>query len=286
MRILHIVPGAADETNGIAVAARLIARSQSAATVADAADVPMRQICAADEVWVHSMWLPSVRRACRAVLRADKPLVRMPHGCLDPVRLRYHGWKKIWFAPFECALFRRAVRVVATCAAEADWIRAYEPRVRAVETLDLRQFFGRTESPERRARGDALHILYLGRRHPLKGVEFLELAARGLDGCEVRIVSDAVGEAKEAAWRWCDVLVLPTLSENFGLVVAEALSRGKRVITTDGAPAWANQLGVVYLRGFVAATPVERIRLLRAALAEIVAEDFHGQPEGRRRRGP
>ena len=34
------------------------------------------------------------------------------------------------------------------------------------------------------------------------------------------------------------MLVLPTLSENFGLVVAEALERGKRVITTDGAPVW------------------------------------------------
>lgn len=36
------------------------------------------------------------------------------------------------------------------------------------------------------------------------------------------------------------MLVLPTLTENFGLVIAEALERGKRVITTDGAPAWGD----------------------------------------------
>lgn len=267
MRILHIVPGAADETNGIAVAARLIARSQSAATVVDAADVSARQIDAADEVWVHSMWLPCVRRACRMTLWMGKPLVRMPHGCLDPVRLRYHGWKKSLFTPFERALFRRASRVVATCATEADWIRAYEPRVRAIETLDLRQFFGALGESKFRAEGERVHFLYLGRRHPLKGIAYLESAAQGLDGCEVRIVSDAVGAAKESAWRWCDVLVLPTLSENFGLVIAEALMRGKRVITTDGAPAWENQSGVVYLKGFVAASPSERTRLLRTALA-------------------
>ena len=55
---------------------------------------------------------------------------------------------------------------------------------------------------------------------------------------ELRIVSNAFGEEKEKVWDWCDVLVLPTLSENFGRVIAEALERGKRVITTDGAPAW------------------------------------------------
>ena len=83
-----------------------------------------------------------------------------------------------------------------------------------------------------------LNLLYLGRRHPLKGLEYLEQAVKGVKGIELRIVSNAFGEEKEKVWDWCDVLVLPTLSENFGRVVAEALERGKRVITTDGAPAW------------------------------------------------
>ena len=33
-------------------------------------------------------------------------------------------------------------------------------------------------------------------------------------------MSTAFGEELERVWEWCDVLVLPTLSENFGLVVA------------------------------------------------------------------
>ena len=123
-----------------------------------------------------------------------------------------------------------------------------------------------------------LHLLYLGRRHPLKGVEYLEQAVAELNSnlvnpvnpvqnsstCStcptypknsapsisqhlcVRFVSNAYGEELEKVWDWCDVLVLPTLSDNFGLVVAEALERGKRVITTDGAPAWEEglELGV------------------------------------------
>ena len=78
------------------------------------------------------------------------------------------------------------------------------------------------------------------------------------------------GEEKEKVWDWCDVLVLPTLSENFGLVVAEALERGKRVITTDGAPAWGddNDYGgrLIYLKGYRDGTPEERVRLLKTAI--------------------
>ena len=143
-----------------------------------------------------------------------------------------------------------------------------------------------------------LHVLYLGRRHPLKGVEYLERAVKELvvsrqslvvsekdltkskletsnikpenRNIELKTVSNAFGDELEKVWEWCDVLVLPTLSENFGLVVAEALERGKRVITTDGAPAW-EELGVrgdelVYLRGFRDGSEKERVGLLKKAL--------------------
>ena len=103
-----------------------------------------------------------------------------------------------------------------------------------------------TENSKLRTSNSKLNLLYLGRRHPLKGVEFLEAAVRQLQNStrstrlklELRIVSNVFGAELEKVWEWCDVLVLPTLSENFGLVVAEALERGKRVITTDGAPVW------------------------------------------------
>ena len=89
-------------------------------------------------------------------------------------------------------------------------------------------------------------------------------------------------------WDWCDVLVLPTLSDNFGLVVAEALERGKRVITTDGAPAWGEGLSrververvdggiwsgyggrLVYLKGYRDGTDEERVELLKKAMERI-----------------
>ena len=81
------------------------------------------------------------------------------------------------------------------------------------------------------------------------------------------------------------MLVLPTLSENFGLVVAEALERGKCVITTDGAPVWGEDLNrvervdrvegelgigfdgrLIYLKGFRDGSDEERVELLKKAI--------------------
>ena len=272
--ILHLVPGVDNPANGIAVAAKLIAASQGAgsATVMDLDAVDVSGICAADEVWVHSMWLPRIRRVCRMVLEEHKTLVRMPHGALDSVRVHYHGWKKCWFKWSERALFRRAARIVVTCPAEEKWVRDYVGRVQEVEIVDLRRFFPVVPMVEREKSAAPLHLLYLGRRHPLKGIEYLEAAVEGLRGCELRIVSDAFGEEKERVWEWCDVLVLPTLSENFGLVVAEALAHGKRVITTDGAPVWSelpSEHGI-YIHGYREATPGRRVNLLRDAILELL----------------
>ena len=140
-------------------------------------------------------------------------------------------------------------------------------------------------------------------------MEYLERAVREIStrstrstrlNIELKIVSNAFGEELEKVWEWCDVLVLPTLSENFGLVVAEALERGKRVITTDGAPAWG-EMGngewgryppseasprsgcpsrggngedvgdrLVYLNGFRDGSDAERVRLLKDALMMMV----------------
>jgi glycosyltransferase involved in cell wall biosynthesis len=131
----------------------------------------------------------------------------------------------------------------------------------------------------------------LGRRHPLKGVEFLETAVAELNTSTpplptpplLRIVSNAFGDELEKVWDWCDVLVLPTLSENFGLVVAEALERGKRVITTDGAPVWGEESDgvmewrsdgvesryggrLLYLKGYRDGSEEERVELLKKAI--------------------
>ena len=209
----------------------------------------------------------------------------MPEACYDPVRLHFHGWKKLLVGPVERFCLRRVKKLVATCEAEKGWIQTYlGKRCPPVVVTDVKRFFCLPNSrvgalPNNRP----LHLLYLGRQHPLKGLEFLEAAVKGIEGVELRVVSNAFGEEKERVWNWCDVLVLPTLSENFGLVVAEALERGKRVITTDGASAWNHEIhethekGVwsgyggrlVYLKGYRDGTDAERVELLKRAIERI-----------------
>ena len=303
----------------------------------------VRELRAADEVWIHCGWLPCLWWA--AIWGRN---VRwMPEACYDPVRLGFHGWKKWLVGPIERFFLRRCAKIVATCEAEKGWIEKYlGKRCPAVEVTDVKRFFklvsggvgsggvgefgsgGVAKNSQLITHNTQLHLLYLGRRHPLKGVEYLEQAVAELNSnlvnpvnpvqnsstCStcppypknsapstsrhlcVRFVSNAYGEELEKVWQWCDVLVLPTLSENFGLVIAEALERGKRVITTDGAPAWdhgihrihGNGMGevgnheihethekglwsgyggrLIYLKGYREGTKEQRIELLRRAI--------------------
>lgn len=287
MAVIHIIPGIDDPTCGIAVAAKqLVARG----------------VGEDGEVWVHSMWTPLVIKASIKALLTGKKLVRMPHGCTAPAKLRYHWHKKRWVAPIERWVFRHADRIIATCEDEVNWIKAFEPRVKKVEIVPLspRSVY-RASSHAPCVDGsipkiDKLKLLYVGRLHPLKGVEYL-LEAMPTD-CKLVIISKDEGEGKklkkiavrrgldvefkgvvseaekEAAYQWCDVLVLPTLSENFGLVVAEALERGKHVITTDGAPAWGDSKTyggrLTYLRSYCEGTAADRVAKLKSAINELI----------------
>ena len=305
-RIVHIVP-ARDEINGVWRLANLLSAEEGGLV-----QLGCGGINAADEVWVHGMWLPCEWIACWCSLRRKKRLVRMTHGSLSPVYLRYHGWKKWLVGPIERFFLRRADCIVATCEAEKGWIEAYlGGRCPKIEVTDIKRFFKfeprNTLNTRNCEEDDSVHLLYLGRRHPLKGLEYLEEAVRQINSAhssvssvysvvnkiDLRVVSNAFGDEKEKVWAWCDVLVLPTLSENFGLVVAEALERGKRVITTDGAPAWGEDLEsrvpgsglgngreiwsgyggrLIYLKGYRDGNKDVRVNLLQQAIEWVLRE--------------
>lgn len=294
MRILHIVPGLGDPTNGISVAAKLIASRQSA-DIIDVHDIQSgnRTIEQYSEVWVHSMWLPKTLLVCWRVLRAGVPLVRMPHGCMDPVKVRYHLWKKIWFLPIEWWLFHRAKRIVSTEDDEDRWIAGWHTGTK-IERVDL---FGDVKYSPRPGLGNR-KFLFVGRMHPLKGVDVLIEAIRSLKtdgrlpddfhltiigkdekemrakleaaakGLPIRFLGEVEEEVKRREMATSDCLILPTLSENFGLVVKESLECGVPVLTTDGAKYWKGKPGVSYLEGYLTTSHLRRVQKLREALKD------------------
>jgi glycosyltransferase involved in cell wall biosynthesis len=110
-------------------------------------------------------------------------------------------------------------------------------------------------------------ILFLSRIHVKKGIELLMAAFAGIKekllgytlvvagegepnyiahlkglseqlgiASQVEFPGGIYGESKWERYRNADVFVLPTYSENFGLVVAEALASGTPVMTTTGTP--------------------------------------------------
>ncbi|TPQ48979.1 glycosyl transferase [Prosthecomicrobium hirschii] len=116
---------------------------------------------------------------------------------------------------------------------------------------------------------DRRYLLYLSRIHPKKGVDdliraFGEAASNhpGLDlviagpdqtewipalkeiaktyGVESRIHWPGMltGDAKWGAYRGCEAFILPSHQENFGIVVAEALSAGKPVLISNKVQIW------------------------------------------------
>lgn len=288
MKILHLCWGL-EPNNGAANIARLIMGEQIAA--GNEARIANRysreELAACDELWCHCGWYWRIWIAVWRAKRMGKRVKWMPECCYDPLRVAYHGWKKRLVGPIERWALRKVDAIVATCAEEGEWCKGYIGEgCPEIEITDVKRFFDLEKVGDMSSNGrkdGKLHVLYLGRPHPLKGVEYLEEAVKELK-VELRIVSGHTGEELEKDWDWCDVLCLPTLSDNFGLVVAEALERGKRVITTDGAPAWGTGEGLVntgerivnsyggrltYLVGYRAGSSARRVELLRESLLRL-----------------
>lgn len=223
----------------------------------------------ADVVHVHGIWHPVFHWAVRAGLRSGAKVVIQPHGMLEPWSMTHQRAKKrlAWLL-YQSRDLALADMLMATSSDELLNLRRLGLRqpialipngvhLPATAT-DVAESADATLPSER-------HMLFLSRLHPKKGVEHLLDAwaavrpsgwkliiagtgdaayvtsltnrAQALQlGPDVRFVGELVGEAKWAAYRRADVFVLPTFSENFGVVVAEALAHGVPVITTKGAP--------------------------------------------------
>lgn len=214
----------------------------------------------------HGVWLPFNHFIAGVATRRSVPRIVSPRGMLEPWAMNHRKWKKrlAWWL-YQRGDLRSAVVLHATAASEAQQFRALglrQPIAILPNGVEL-PCFPLTKSDT--AEAVTRTAIFLGRVHPIKGLPLLvkAWAAARPDGWRMRVVGpdeqghrgelqrlvmqcDVAGswtfeDAVEGAAKWrlladADLCILPSLSESFGMFVAEALAAGTPVITTTAAP--------------------------------------------------
>jgi glycosyltransferase involved in cell wall biosynthesis len=219
----------------------------------------------------HGLWLRPLHYAHRAARQSAVPLVISPRGMMSPWAWQHRRWKKrlaSWL--IHPGAFAGATGWHATCEAEADDIRRlgfrqpicvapnavvppsaaaeageaqpWRARLPALAGRRMALFYSRFHAKKRvielidlwlaKPRGD--WVLLIAGIPESYSVAQLDAYIERNGGAGRILVRDGAGQPPPYAA--CDLFLLPSHSENFGLVVAEALVRGVPVLTTDGSP--------------------------------------------------
>ncbi len=215
----------------------------------------------------HGLWLPNNHAVARAASSLKVPRIVSLHGMLTAWSRRHQGWRKAvaWWL-YQRRDLKTASVLHATSPAEVQELRnagLTQPVAMIPNGVELPPGNPKSEIGNRKS--GARTVLFLGRIHPIKGLLNLVRAwaivrpagwrvviAGGAEmghgeelKAEIRklkletqfaFVGPVAGEAKWALYRQADVFVLPSHSENFGIVVAEALACEVPVLTTHGTP--------------------------------------------------
>lgn len=208
-----------------------------------------------DLLHVHEPLMPLVPWC--AVLRSRRPVVGTFHAYREEGH-RFYPRARALLAPL---MNRLSARVAVSEAARQTIARSFPGEYEVVPNgIDLARFAVSTPRPRELSAG-MLHVLYVGRLEPRKGVEYLvdamprvaaagiharlviagdgperdALAARargaGVDACFAGRVSDG---HLTALYQHADLVCSPAVGgESFGIVLLEALAAGRPVVATD-----------------------------------------------------
>jgi glycosyltransferase involved in cell wall biosynthesis len=220
----------------------------------------------------NGIWLLHNHRFAAFAEKHGIPRVVSTRGMLEPWAISHKGLKKkIAWRLYQRRDLKQALCHIATGEAEARSLRCLGLRVpiaivpNGVDVPEERPFSISSESEKACRNGRKRTALFLGRICPIKGLPMLIQAWAQVrpDGWLLRIAGpDEAGHQKQvesavsaaglgevvsftgsiepqmrtSAFCDADLFVLPTHSESFGLVVAEALAHSLPVLTTTAAP--------------------------------------------------
>jgi glycosyltransferase involved in cell wall biosynthesis len=194
----------------------------------------------------------------------NKPLIWSPRGALQRWKgSRRIGIKGVWDFLWYHAADRAELMMHVTSEFESRETSSRFPKLRMAmipNGVDVPTVLNRTE------RNGDLRLLFIGRLDPKKGIEALlracslidsappwrlaiagegapryalqlkeQIHALGLEG-RVEMMGEVLSEAKKRLFESSDVTLVPSYTENFAIVVAEALAHGVPVIASKGTP--------------------------------------------------
>lgn len=216
----------------------------------------------------HGIWDLPVNQMAKIAREMKIPYVVSIRGMLEPWSLKQSKFKKkVAMLLYQHYDLKKASCLHATAEMEAKSIRdlGYKNPIAVIPNgIDLSEYPLKDFSIKRKKK----KILFLSRIHPKKGIEYLIEAWERLDspkksdweveiagngdvqylkklnsmieskslGHSIKITGAKFGSEKISTYHSADIFILPTHSENFGIVIAEALSCGIPVITTYGTP--------------------------------------------------
>ena len=225
----------------------------------------------ADCIHHHSLWLLTLRYAHQAAARHGVPLVISPRGMMSGWAHRHRRWRKLLAELLvHPGAFAHAAGWHATSPDEADDIRQLgfkQPvcispngvNLPAANELSAARTYWHEHCPATRSRPVALFYSRFHRKKRLRELIDLWLAApRGdwlllivglpedYSAQEIDSWITAAGAHDRVAvfdganrpppYAVASLFVLPSHSENFGLVIAEALAAGVPALVTDTTP--------------------------------------------------
>lgn len=216
----------------------------------------------------HGIWQMPIHNMARIARKKNIPYIITPRGMLESWSLKQGAIKKeLALKLFQYKDLEKSACIHATADMEVESIRALgfkNPIAMIPNGIKISEFSDVVPVKDVKPR----KILFLSRIHKKKGIEnlieawsninlekrsdwIIEIIGNGdadyIKQLNKNIISKKLqdtifinapvfGEKKLDIYRKASLFVLPTFSENFGIVVAEALASFTPVITTKGTP--------------------------------------------------